>query len=142
MAAKLTLSRLKYDSSSQCLTNLHWLPFQQRIEFKILMLMYNSLDQHVPLYLQECLKRKETRRQELCSQSAYKVLEVPATKRKTFADGAFGIAGPKLWNTLPTAVKQASNIDRFETSLKTYLFKKHLWKLHINTNLGLFLNKF
>ena len=99
LSAKLTLWRSKYDSSSQCLIDLCWLPLQQIIEFKILTLVYSSLDHHAALYLQELLRRKEARRQGLCSQSGNKVLEVSVTKRKPFTDRTFSVAGPKLWNT-------------------------------------------
>ena len=39
-------------------------------------------------------------------------------------DCAFMIAAPKLWNSLPLNIRQATTIDTFERSLKTYLFAK------------------
>ena len=41
-------------------------------------------------------------------------------------DCAFMIAAPKLWNSLPLNIRQATTIDTFERSLKTYLFAKTL----------------
>ena len=60
LAARLTLSRAKYDSNSQCLINLQWLPIQKRIEFKFLILVYNSLDHCAPWYFQELCKEKRS----------------------------------------------------------------------------------
>ena len=36
IAAKIVLGKGRYDSSTRCLAELHWLPIQQRIEFKII----------------------------------------------------------------------------------------------------------
>ena len=36
IAAKIVLGKGRYDSSNRCLAELHWLPIQQRIEFKII----------------------------------------------------------------------------------------------------------
>ena len=43
IAAKIVLGKDRYDSSTRCLAELHWLPIQQRIEFKIITLVHKSL---------------------------------------------------------------------------------------------------
>ena len=43
MCACLVLRKSKRDSISECLKQLHWLPVQQRIEFKLLVLTYKCL---------------------------------------------------------------------------------------------------
>ena len=35
------------------------------------------------------------------------------------------IAAPKLWNALPQELREETNVDIFNTGLKTYLFRKH-----------------
>ena len=50
-AAKLVLKRSKYDSRTQAFIDLHWLPIQACIDNKILMLVYNCLNQEAPKYL-------------------------------------------------------------------------------------------
>ena len=37
---------------------------------------------------------------------------------------SFGHAAPELWNSIPNDIKHAGTIEKFKTSLKTYLFKK------------------
>ena len=44
------------------------------------------------------------------------------TKCKTFGDRAFAIAGPRVWNSLPLAVRNSVNVDTFKTNLKSFLF--------------------
>ena len=40
MEAKLILQKQKYDSVTACLMELHWLPVNLRIEFKIMMMVW------------------------------------------------------------------------------------------------------
>ena len=49
---------------------------------------------------------------------------VPFTKNKTFADRAFNVYGPKLWNDLSLNIRQLKSYHAFKSSLKTHLFKK------------------
>ena len=44
MCTKLALGKSKYDSSIESLKTLHWLPIQQRIEFKILVLTHKYIN--------------------------------------------------------------------------------------------------
>ena len=63
IAAKLVLGKSKYVSSTRCLGELHWLPIQQRIEFKIITLVYKSLHGLAPQYLVNLLTRKAQHRE-------------------------------------------------------------------------------
>ena len=65
--AKIVLGKGKYDSSTRCLAELHWLPIQQRIEIKIISLVHKSLHGLAPQYLVDLLTRKVPRREGLCS---------------------------------------------------------------------------
>ena len=40
-------------------------------------------------------------------------------------DGAFDVASPKLWNTLPDHVKLADSSNNFEKRMKTFLIMEH-----------------
>ena len=58
------------------------------------------------------------------------LLNIPFTRRSTFADRSFACMAPKLWNTLPYTIRSAINIENFKSNLKifkdiyTYIFKK------------------
>ena len=43
MCVRLVLRKTKFDSTTDCLKSLHWLPIKQQITYKILVLTYKSL---------------------------------------------------------------------------------------------------
>ena len=124
IAAKIVLGKGRYDSSTRCLAELHWLPIQQRIEFKILTLVHKSLHGLAPQYLVELLTRKVHRREGLRSNNNTSQLEVPNTARKTFAARSFSVLGPTLWNELPASLKSIESYNTFKQHLKTFLYRK------------------
>jgi len=50
---------------------------------------------------------------------------VPRTRLRV-GERAFSSAAPRLWNALPTDIKQAATLLTFKKKLKTFLFSKHL----------------
>ena len=54
-AARLVSLSRKNDHILPVLTELHWLPVEQRIEFKILLLTYKMVNGMAPVYLQDLL---------------------------------------------------------------------------------------
>ena len=77
------------DSAKEWLKELHWLPIQQRIDFKILVLVFKSLKKQASKYLQEPIVKKEQKREGLRSSTKHNLLEIPSTKRKPFTARAF-----------------------------------------------------
>ena len=124
IAAKIVLGKGKYDSSTRCLGELHWLPIQHRIEFKIITLVYKALHGLVPQYLTNLLTRKIQRREGLHSNDKTSQLEIPHTTRKTFAARAFSVLGPELWNQLPSDIQYINSYITFKKTLKTFLYRK------------------
>ncbi len=122
-ASRLILGRNRYDRRDAPLEELHWLPIQQRIQLKILLLCYKCLYCDGPEYLNELLVKYEPKRP-LRSSSDDLLVEPPISKHsKTYGDRAFSVAGPKLWNKLPISVKSAKTLPTFKTRLKTHLFR-------------------
>ena len=93
IASKLILQKSKYESNTLCLMELHWLPIHARIEFKVLVYVYNCLDNAAPVYIKKMLQRYSTR-EGLRSNNMELLLAIPKTKRKTFADRSFSVCGP------------------------------------------------
>ena len=60
MAAKHVLNRDKWLSSKESLKQLHWLPIQAQIDFKILVLTHKSLHGKAPEYLINKLELKRS----------------------------------------------------------------------------------
>ena len=121
-AAKVVLQSRRMDSWTECFMELHWLPIRACIEHKILMLVYSSVHCLAPKYLSDKIQHKADGRPGLQSSNDFQALVVPRTKHMTFADGAYSVSVPKLWNKLPTSVKSAPDLDTFKKNLKTHLF--------------------
>ena len=122
MAAKLVLNRDKWLSSKESSKQLHWLPIQAWIDFKILVLTHKSLHGKAPDYLINKLELKAST-QNLRSDNDGNLLNVPKAKRKTFADRGFSKYAPKLWNGLPRYIRDIDDPLIFRKNLKTYMFE-------------------
>lgn len=55
MAAKLICNKSKYDSNTECLKHLHWLPIEYHIKYKNLCAVYKCLNDKGPRYLKNLL---------------------------------------------------------------------------------------
>ena len=99
-AARLVLTKHHSYSTTECLRQLHWLPIKSGIAYKVLTMIFKCRHGMAPKYLQDLIQTKEHHRQGLKSNSK-QLLMVPTTSRKTFADRAFSVKGPRLWNNLP-----------------------------------------
>ena len=122
-AAKVVLYRDRYSSSKEALIQLHWLPIKERIDYKILCIIYKCLHNMAPLYLSAKIKRKRFPKNTRASTIGI-TLEVPYTRKSTFAARAFSVYGPKLWNSLTPKLQELSSIDSFKRCLKTELFTR------------------
>ena len=115
-----------------CLKELHWLPIKYRVLHKLLTLVYRCLIGEAPQYLQDLLVEQPCYRQGLRSNNMYRRLIVPKTKRKTFVDRSFSVAGQRQWNNLPDYVKRSPNVEQFKNKLKSTCLKEHLMNyLHV-----------
>ena len=100
-AARLVFSLQKYDSVTLLLEELHWLKMEQRIEYKLAVLVYCCLHGIAPPYLANVFRRVAdlgTRRR-LCSAST-PALVVPPSRLSTVGDRAFPVAAARVWNSL------------------------------------------
>ena len=77
IAARITLGKGKYDSATRCLQKLHWLPIQQRIEFKIISLVHMCMHGNAPPYLQRLIHYCNPTRRGLRSEEDTTRLLVP-----------------------------------------------------------------
>ena len=124
MAACIVLQDKQESSTTRYLQKLHWLPIKLMIKFKILTLVYKCINNQAPSYLQNLLTVNPTSNRPTHSNSKYKQLVVPFTKRKTFADRSFSVVSPKYWNELPNELRMSMNLESFKRNLKTYLFRE------------------
>ncbi len=123
-AARVVMKLRKYDHVSDALKELHWLPVEARLEYKIISLTWKALNNMAPPYIRELLVVNEGRPG--MRSNASTILEIPRTKLKGCGDRAFCKSGPTLWNSLPHELRNVLRWDTFKSKLKTYLYKKHL----------------
>ena len=119
-AARVILKVRKFDHITPALKKLHWLPIEQRVTFKILLMVYKSLHGLAPPYIRDLLKEYIPSRSLRSVNSM--LLCVPRTRLTTYGDRSFEKAAPSLWNSLPDNVKQCDSLPVFKRRLKTHLF--------------------
>ena len=107
----------KKDSVSEHLKGLHWLKVQERIEYKILLLVYKSLNGMAPEYLGDLIKYNNVSGSRTPSLQCF----VPKTSK---GNKAFQSCSPRLWNMLPFDIRQSDDLNLFKKKLKSHLFTK------------------
>ena len=123
-AARVVLGRSRYDSATDALKTLHWLPIHQRIDHKILCIIYKCVNGVAPKYLCDLISVRSYPCRTRSSECGDKILNVPFTRKSTFADRSISVYGPKVWNALPINIRAIDNYDTFKRTLKTHLFSK------------------
>jgi len=113
----------KYDHVAQLLRDLHWLPFLERITFRLAVLAYRCQHGLAPSYLSADLHNvadADSRRWLRSTLTA--ALLVPRTRLLTVDDRAFPVAAARAWNNLPPSVTSATSLSTFRKRLRTELF--------------------
>uniref|UniRef100_A0A803SMB9 Reverse transcriptase domain-containing protein n=1 Tax=Anolis carolinensis TaxID=28377 RepID=A0A803SMB9_ANOCA len=107
------------------LRQLHWLPIEHRITFKVMVLTFKALHGPGPMYLRDRLTPYKPQRslrsedQDLLEVPSFKTLRLTATRRR-----AFSVVAPSLWNTLPPEVRALRDLLAFRRACKTHLFRQ------------------
>ena len=123
-AARLVLRRSTFDHVTPMLHELHWLPVRARLDYKIAVLCYKSLNKTGPVYLKDLLHNYSPMRQ--LRSASQVLLTVPKVNYKTVGERSFSYYAPKLWNSLPLDLRSLTSEQTFKKSLKTYLFRLFL----------------
>jgi hypothetical protein len=125
-AARLFGGLRKYDHISPILRDkLHWLPIQQRVDFKIALLTYKSLHQMAPGYLQQMFHPVAQSQNVARNRSASRGDLLPQSwNTVAFGQRGFDYSAPIVWNSIPTSVRNCDSLTTFKKSLKTHLFRK------------------
>ena len=121
-AARVVSMSNKYDHITPIMMELHWLPVEQRVKYKILLFVFKSINGMSPIYLSDLLQKYQPARSLRSSNKG--LLNVPKHKLKSYGSRAFSVSGPVLWNSLPYDIKSSENIEIFKKKLKTHLFRE------------------
>jgi len=123
VAARILTKSPKDCDIKAVLKDLHWLPVEQRIKFKLLLMVFRALNTTAPDYLCELISLYTPARTLRSADS--NLLCIPKTRLKTYGDRAFFSAGPREWNLLPISIREADCVQSFKTKLKTHLFNEY-----------------
>jgi hypothetical protein len=121
-AARVLFRLPKYVSVSHLIREAHWLPVQSRIQYKLLLLTYNALNNIGPSYVKDLLEPYQPARM-LRSQNM-NMLVKPVPRQVSLGGRAFYVQAPGAWNDLPLELKTKQTVSAFKKGLKTFLFQQ------------------
>ena len=119
-AARIVFKSNKYDHITPLLKELHWLPIEQRIKFKILLITFKALNKQAPNYITDLLIPYKPSRS--LRSSTRNFLMKPVFNLKAYGGRCFVLASAVLWNDLPQSIKDSQSVETFKQKLKTHLF--------------------
>lgn len=99
IAARFLIGCKTFSHVTPLLSDLSWLPIESRIELKILLFMYKSINHKAPNYFSPILLPYRPFRS-LKSEN-HLLCNILKTQLKGRGDREFSEAGPILWNNLP-----------------------------------------
>ena len=101
---------------AQLLSELHWLPIESRIKFKLATITYKTLSTSQPQYLRSSLQAHiPTRNTRFADQQP---LAKPYCSTE-FGRRAFSYAAPLVWNAIPLEIRLSPSVSSFKRHLKT-----------------------
>ena len=118
--ARIVLQERSRARSTPLMQQLHWLPIEWRIRFKLATLTFKALHICRPPYLADHIQLHTTPRSTRSSSS--QLLFVPR-HNLSFGSQAFRVSAPKFWNTLPLHIGQSQSLSTFRRHLKTPYFQ-------------------
>jgi len=122
-AARLVCLTKKQEHITPVLIQLHWLPIEYRIQYKIVLLTFKCLNDNAPGYLKDLIHQYVPKRRLRSCSKNYLAKELYNLKGYGFK--AFSVAAPTLWNALPDDLRDHTLAESaFKKKLKTFLFKK------------------
>ena len=119
-AARLISGARSRDSISPILHDLHWLPVEKRVMFKILIMCFKALNNLSPSYITDLIHHHIPARP--LRSSSQNLLSVRPVKTHTYGNRAFSASAPVLWNSLPIEIRKIQSFATFKSVLKTHLF--------------------
>ena len=105
------------------LQQLHWLPVEFQIRFKVLVLIFKAICGSGPTYLRDRLSLYSPQR--TLRSSDANLLEIPihqAIRLTSTRKKAFLALAPSWWNELPTETRAMTELSQFRRACKTILF--------------------
>ena len=104
IAARMITGTRSTDHITSTLKNLHWLPVEPRINFKILLITYKILNGQSTSYLESIIEEYHPPR--TLRSSTRSLLCIPSIKSNSYGGRAFSAAAAELWNSIPDYINR------------------------------------
>jgi len=125
-AAWIVLQEPRRSHTKPLLRQLHWLPVQHRITYKLAVLAYKVRTTSTPAYLSRHIRLRDSVLYALRSATTTRLSEPFAST--AFAKSEFRCSAPATWNSLPQIVTDSNSLGTFKSRLKSHLFSRaHNW---------------
>ena len=121
-SARLIAKKRKHEHITPILTELHWLPLEFRIQYKLPVFAFHHFEGTLPPYLSSVLHIYQPPR--VLRSSSEKLLKIPRVNLKSAGERSFHFAAPTVWNSLPSSLRNITNFLQFKAHLKTHLFRQ------------------
>ena len=119
-AARLIMKKRKYDHITPVIYELHWLPLEFRIQYKLAVFAFRHFEGTLPTYLSATLCTYKPARS--LRSSTERLLQSPRVNLKSAGERSFHFAAPAVWNSLPNSLRNIHSLPQFKKQLKTHLF--------------------
>lgn len=102
-----------------------WFPLKYRYKHKVVQLVYKGLHGIAPPYINELLKYFKPNTTMTLRSVSRKNLEVPRAGKKVY-NQSFSVIGPKLYNQLPSHVRDSKSFTAFKTISHSHFYQSYL----------------
>ena len=141
-AARIVTKTAPREHITPVLKELHWLPVDWRIEYKILLYAYKALNGLAPEYL--CNMVESYAPDRVLRSASQNLLVVPRGKHCQYGMRTFAMAAATLWNFLNVRdrgnkIRGSPSLESFKSNLKTLLFKEHFYPFLLDLNIWVYL---
>ena len=100
---------------------LGWLPIEQRVEQLKLNHVYKVLNGNAPSYLSDHFSLTSSRHS-YNTRSSSSSIYIPTFN--TQSQHSFRLSGAKIWNSLPSCIRNVSSLQLFKKSVKAFMYEK------------------
>jgi hypothetical protein len=119
--ARIVIGTRRREHITPVLKDLHWLPVEQRIRYKVALVTHKVLATSQPHYLAELVTPYKPTRGGMRSEHQHR-LAIPTGLKSSFGTRTFTRASESVWNNLPENIRTISTLGTFKSKLKTHLF--------------------
>ena len=120
-AARILTLTKRSEHITPILMQLHWLPVEFRIQYKIALIVFKCLHGMAPVYLSELLVPYISTRS-LRPQEQHLLQEQHHQSSSIFGR-CFSVSAPKIWNSIDFNIRNSDTVITFKSKLKTFLFR-------------------